>query len=90
MTEIRRELNISTEAHFVRMHAYRWLCCAVHLPCEHCSWQDIMTSCRATPQQTVLETVMNDAEITAIREGAPLPMDTTYRQPMPETPTTRR
>jgi hypothetical protein len=34
MTEIRRELNISTEAHFVRMYAYCWLCCAVHLPCE--------------------------------------------------------
>ena len=33
---------------------------------------------------------MNDAEITAIREGAPLPMDGAYRQPMPETPTTRR
>jgi hypothetical protein len=33
---------------------------------------------------------MNDAEITAIREGAPLPMDATYRQSMPETPTTRR
>ena len=25
MTEIRRELNISTEAHFVRMHPHCWL-----------------------------------------------------------------
>jgi hypothetical protein len=33
---------------------------------------------------------MNDAEITAIREGAPLPMDAAYRQPMADTPTTRR
>ena len=55
----------------------------------HCAQQD-MTTCHLLLKQTVLETVMNDAEITAIREGAPLPMDGAYRQSMPETPTTRR
>lgn len=39
--------------------------------------------------QVILEAVMNDAEITAIRDGKPLPADSTFLQPPPEGPSRR-